>query len=494
MDTKALRQKILDLAIHGHLLPQDPNDEPAIELLKRIRKEKEYLIKEGTIKKTKQSPTSDTPQYPYTLPKGWEWTTLGEICSKIVDGDHNPPKGEILKTQYLMLSAQNIANNSLCNLDTVRYLSKNTFDICNKRTQVTNGDLLITIVGTLGRTCIYDNSINITLQRSVACVSTYIYNYYLKYCIDSPYIQIYMERHAKGTAQRGFYLNQLEELLLPLPPLAEQERIVGEIERWFDLIDIIEKNKTNLKQTIKQTKNKILDLAIHGHLLPQDPNDEPAIELLKRIRKEKEHLIKEGIIKKTKQSPTSDTPQYPYTLPKGWEWCKLDDCCHIAGRIGFRGYTKDDLVDKQKGAITLSPSNIVNGVMDLSKCAYISWDKYEESPEIKVSSGNILLVKTGSSFGKCALVEDLPWKSTINPQFVVLKYISINAHYLISVLQSSYARKNYDNFVLGSAIPTFTQVALGNMPIPLPPLAEQERIVGEIEKIFAVLDRIEREV
>ena len=244
----------------------------------------------------------------------------------------------------------------------------------------------------------------------------------------------------------------------------------------------------------KALRQKILDLAIHGHLLPQDPNDEPAIELLKRIRKEKEYLIKEGTIKKTKQSPTSDTPQYPYTLPKGWEWCKLDNCCHIAGRIGFRGYTKDDLVDKQKGAITLSPSNIVNGVMDLSKCAYISWDKYEESPEIKVSSGNILLVKTGSSFGKCALVEDLPWKSTINPQFVVLKYISINAHYLISVLQSSYARKNYDNFVLGSAIPTFTQVALGNMPIPLPPLAEQERIVEKIEKIFAVLDRIEREV
>ncbi|MGN8711270.1 restriction endonuclease subunit S [Hallella faecis] len=242
----------------------------------------------------------------------------------------------------------------------------------------------------------------------------------------------------------------------------------------------------------KALRQKILDLAIHGKLVPQDPNDEPASVLLERIRDEKERLIKEGKIKRPKKAKaTSDKPHYPYELPKGWVWCKLSDCCHIAGRIGFRGYTKDDLVEFQKGAITLSPSNIIDGEMDYNKCTYISWDKYEESPEIEVLEGDILLVKTGSSFGKCALVDKLPWKSTINPQFVILKYISINEQYLTWVLQSSYARNNYNDFVLGTAIPTFTQVVLGNMPIPLPPISEQLKIVNKLKHLFLSINSLE---
>ena len=242
----------------------------------------------------------------------------------------------------------------------------------------------------------------------------------------------------------------------------------------------------------KALRQKILDLAIHGKLVPQDPNDEPASVLLERIRDEKERLIKEGKIKRPKKTKaTSDKPHYPYELPKGWAWCKLSDCCHIAGRIGFRGYTKDDLVEFQKGAITLSPSNIIDGEMDYNKCTYISWDKYEESPEIAVLEGDILLVKTGSSFGKCALVDKLPWKSTINPQFVILKYISINEQYLTWVLQSSYARNNYNDFVLGTAIPTFTQVVLGNMPIPLPPISEQLKIVNKLKHLFLSINSLE---
>src|SRR5574344_1895269 len=157
----------------------------------------------------------------------------------------------------------------------------------------------------------------------------------------------------------------------------------------------------------KKLRQKILDLAIHGKLVPQDPNDEPASVLLERIRAEKEQLIKEGKIKKSrKTSSSSDTPHYeqvPFEVPEGWVWCKLIDVCHIFGRIGFRGYKKEDLVVND-GAITLSPSNIIDGQMNYDCCTYISWDKYEESPEIQIENGDILLVKTGSSFGKCAYV------------------------------------------------------------------------------------------
>ena len=180
----------------------------------------------------------------------------------------------------------------------------------------------------------------------------------------------------------------------------------------------------------------------------------------------------------------------PFEVPKGWCWTSLDNTCTLFGRIGFRGYTKDDLVDST-GAITLSPSNIVEGIMNYEKCTYISWEKYEESPEIQVQNEDILLVKTGSSYGKCAYVESLPKEATINPQFVVLKFIGCNPKFLTYCLQSNYARKQYDEFVLGTAIPTFTQVALGAMTIPIPPLKEQERIVAEVEKWLLVVDSLD---
>ena len=244
----------------------------------------------------------------------------------------------------------------------------------------------------------------------------------------------------------------------------------------------------------KKLRQKILDLAIHGKLVPQNPNDEPASVLLERIRAEKERLIKEGKIKKSKASKTSDKPHYenvPFEVPEGWSWTSLNSVCTIFGRIGFRGYTKDDLVDST-GAITLSPSNIVDGVMNFGKCTYISWEKYEESPEIQVQNEDVLLVKTGSSYGKCAYVESLPKEATINPQFVVLKFIGCNPRFLTFCLQSNYARKQYEEFVLGTAIPTFTQVALGAMAIPMPPIEEQERIVTEVEKLLTIVDNIEQ--
>ena len=243
----------------------------------------------------------------------------------------------------------------------------------------------------------------------------------------------------------------------------------------------------------KKLRQKILDLAIRGKLVPQDPNDEPASVLLERIRAEKEQLIKEGKIKRSKKSAATDKSHYEnvsFEIPESWAWCRLLDVCHIFGRIGFRGYTKEDLVHSG-GAITLSPSNIVNGRMSYDNCTYISWDKYEESPEIQISNNDILLVKTGSSYGKCALVTDLPQAATINPQFVVLKYISYNAALLRYVLQSNYARSNYERFVLGTAIPTFTQVVLGDMLIPLPPANEQIKIIKEIDRWFAIIDEIE---
>ena len=173
--------------------------------------------------------------------------------------------------------------------------------------------------------------------------------------------------------------------------------------------------------------------------------------------------------------------ELPFELPNGWEWVNLGTVCDVFGRIGFRGYTKGDFVSKGEGAISLSPSNIVNNSMNYDNCSYITWRKYEESPEIMIYNGDILLVKTGSSYGKSTIVQNLPEKATINPQFVVLKNSRIITSYLCYFLQSSYCISMYEKFVGGTAIPTFSQANLKAMYVPVPPIQEQTRIVSAIK-------------
>ena len=183
--------------------------------------------------------------------------------------------------------------------------------------------------------------------------------------------------------------------------------------------------------------------------------------------------------------------EIPFELPERWEWCRLGVITEIYGRIGFRGYTKDDLVEIGEGAITLSPSNIINSKLDFSSCTYISWVKYDESPEIQLAKNDIVLVKTGSSYGKSAIVDKLPEKTTLNPQFVVLKNTKINSSYACMYLQSTHSQNLFREFVVGTAIPTFSQKALSTLLISCPPISEQHRIVEKLNELLSFVDTIE---
>ena len=260
------KKAILQEAIQGRLVPalntsfglpgKDPSCPQAdtaktrgialqtgTELLEQIRAEKKKLIKEGKLKKEKPLPEITEDEIPFEIPKNWCWCRLGEICTKLVDGDHNPPAGLSKKTEYLMLSSRNINDNKLVDLEAVRYLSKEVFEKENERTNAEKGDIFFTSVGTIGRSCIFDGSLNISFQRSVSVLRTMIFNYYLKYCLDSSYVQNYVIANATGTAQKGFYLNQLAELLVPFPPLAEQKRIVAAIEQLLPLCEKLGENE-----------------------------------------------------------------------------------------------------------------------------------------------------------------------------------------------------------------------------------------------------------
>ncbi|WP_147614005.1 restriction endonuclease subunit S [Treponema pectinovorum] len=226
---KQAKSKILDLAIHGKLVPQDPNDEPAVELLKRIAT-------------SDNRPYEKVGEVGFEIPESWQWVKLSSICTKLVDGDHNPPKGIEEKTDYIMASSRNINFDRLDDLENVRYLTKEVFEIENTRTKAEKGDIFFTSVGTLGRSCIYFGGYNICFQRSVTILHTNINNQFLKYFFDSNFFQNYVIGHSTGTAQMGFYLQEMSNSPIAIPPLSEQKRIVSKIDELFSNLDQIQSN------------------------------------------------------------------------------------------------------------------------------------------------------------------------------------------------------------------------------------------------------------
>ncbi|MDC7141631.1 restriction endonuclease subunit S [Bacteroides finegoldii] len=460
MDTKKLRQKILDLAIRGKLVPQDPNDEPASVLLERIKEEKERLIKEGKIKRSKKTVSSDTPHYenvPFEVPKGWVWTTFGNVCKKLTDGSHNPPPK--CSNGYTVISAQNIKNGKIVFTDKDRYTDELGFQKENPRTQITNGDIILGIIGgSIGNVAIYDLSVPVIAQRSISIIDTYVSNIYCFYLLQSTIFQSLFLEKSIGNAQAGVYLGELDKLYIPLPPLSEQQRIVTEIKRWFALIEQIEFNKADLQTTIKQTKSKILDLAIHGKLVPQDPNDEPAIELLKRINPD---------------FTPCDNGHYTQ-LPKGWTTIKVGD---VAIYTNGRAFKPEDWIHEGLPIIRIQNLND-------NSASYNRTPKTYESKYL-IHNGDLL-------FAWAASLGTYIWnggKAWLNQHiFKVDPYPFIEKQYLYHVFKAMITEFYTQSH--GSGMVHITKKQFENIKLLLPPLEEQKRIVQTLEQISTKLDVI----
>ena len=383
MDTKALRQKILDLAIHGKLVSQDPNDEPASVLLERIRAEKERLIKEGKIKKGKKSAkTSDKPHYPFELPKGWKWTTLGEI-GEITTGN-TPSKdnkeyygGNIpffKPTDLEQGIDTKFSNDKLSQLgfESSRKLPANT--------------VLVTCIGaTIGKTGLISVEGSCNQQINAIVPTKSIIPYFLYYACVSEYMQNEIKSNASATTLPILNKGNFSKIAFPLPPLEEQKRIVSEIERWMLFVNVVESGKSDLQKIIIQAKSKILDLAIHGKLVPQDPNDEPASELLKRSN--------------PKAEITCDNPQYG-KLPKGW-------CETLLGNIGNwqSGATPSRLrKDYYNGDIPWLKTGDLNDSVIKSIPETITRKALEETSVKLNPTGSVLIAMYGATIGKIGIL------------------------------------------------------------------------------------------
>ena len=469
MDTKALRQKILDLAIHGKLVPQDPNDEPASVLLERIRAEKERLIKEGKIKKGKKSAkTSDKPHYPFELPKGWVWCKLDDIA--YVGTGATP----LTACKYYYENG-NIAwiNSSSTK---VPFIAKASNFITQKAIEETNclvypkGTLVIAMYGE-GKTRGQISELLIDAATNQACAAVRPYSEatkkYLKLFFEGNYLHI--RALAEGGNQQNLSVGKIQNYEIPLPPLDEQKRILDKAKELLLQIDNIEVGKSVCQKYINQAKSKVLDLAIHGKLVSQDPNDEPAIELLKRINPKAEIITDNGHYQK---------------LPVGWCVCHINEISE-----SLLGKTLDRTKDNGEFKRYVCAVNVQWGYFDFTtqKKFRIEAKDFER---YAVKKGD-LLVCEGGDVGRCAIWDTNTEMYYQNALHRVRCKFGISEKYLQYSLWHFKLNGVIDSLCKGVTIKHFTQSTMNKLEIPLPPFAEQQRIVAKIEELFHQLDIIE---
>ena len=459
MTGKQLKNTILQEAIEGRLVPQDPNDEPASILLERIREEKRRLVKEGKLKKKdlEENPISEDEK-PFEIPESWEWVRLGSVISLLSGRDLAP--GDYNDTEIgipYITGASNFDDGALI---INRWTPKPV--VISKC-----GDLLITCKGTIG-TMAFNEIGEIHIARQVMALSSYL--------IDIRYIQFFLTRIVYELDKKaksiipGISREDILTALFPLPPLAEQKRIVAKIEELLPKVeeygkaqDALDKLNAELPERLKKS---ILQEAIEGRLVPHDPNDEPASVLLDKIRAEKAKLVKEGKLKKKDliETPIQED-EIPFNIPESWEWVRLGVLFQI-----FTGKKDANFGDE-------------NGKYDFFTCSNtpLKSNSYSYDGEFLIMPGN------GANIGQ--VIHYNGKFEAYQRTYLLQAYSTINLDYLKYHLFCNWKEYNQDK-LYGSAIP---YIKLGNLTsymVAFPPLAEQHRIVAKIEQLLAEIDKL----
>ena len=523
MDTKALRQKILDLAIRGKLVPQDPNDEPASVLLERIREQKKQMVKEGKLKAKDIKNDSiifvgeDSLHYekfadgsvkcvddeiPFELPEGWAWARLNQIYNFIDYRGATPNK---ISSGVPLITAKNVKSGYI-DYTVDEYISEEEYWKRQQRGTSRLGDILFTTEAPLGNAAIANidkfsaGQRLITFQHYGNCT---LNNTTFLYFILSDIFQNQLHTRKTGSTVAGIKASILKTLVLPVPPLKEQEKIYNACGNLLTLTERIESDKQDVLSIISKTKSKILDLAIRGQLVPQNPDDEPASALLERICAEKEELIKQGKIKRDRKESVifkgEDNSYYekfsdgkcrsiedelPFELPDGWEWCNLS----MIGTTNIGLTYKPTDIDPT-GTMVLRSSNIVDDAIDLNDLVRVK-TKIRENQYVQLND-ILICARNGSKalVGKCALIDELKEPASFGAFMAVYKtdYYKYVLHYL----RSSQFRNVFDDGN-STAINQLTQDMLKRALIPFPPISEQERIVNRISELLSRLRDIEK--
>ncbi|MBY0473548.1 MAG: restriction endonuclease subunit S [Nitrosomonas sp.] len=525
-----LRALILELAVRGQLVPQDPNDEPASELFKRIQAEKARLISEGKIKKDKPLPPISDEEKPFELPQGWVWGKLGDLC-RLENGDRSknyPNKSVLVEKGIPFVNAGHLEDGRI-NRYEMTYITQERYDLLRSG-KFFNGDILYCLRGSLGKSAIVEGFDTGAIASSLVIIRIYPYlshHYFVDY-FDSPLSYQMIKKYDNGTAQPNLSATDLEKFLIPLPSLSEQHRIVAKVDELMALCDQLESQHNNAAEaheklvnhllgtltqshsaddfsvnwqriathfeslftteaSIDALKQTLLQLAVMGKLVPQDPNDEPASELLKRIQAEKTRLVAEGEIKKNKPLPPITDEEKPFELPQGWRWVRLGNVL-----IKITDGTHHSPPNIQKEAFKyISAKNIKSSGIDLSEITYVTKTVHNEiygrcDPVL----GDILYIKDGATTG-IATINTLDEPFSMLSSVALLKpSVGTNNQFLLKTITSPLFYAEMRAEMTGVAITRVTLAKLNNALIPLPPLAEQYRIVTKVDELMALCDQL----
>ena len=511
MDTKALRQKILDLAIRGKLVPQDPSDEPASVLLERIREQKKQMVKEGKLKaKDIKNDTiifvgEDNLHYekfqdgsvkciedeiPFELPEGWAWCRLNSIVD-VRDGTHDTPT--YVDKGIPLITSKNLVEGGI-DYSNVKYISEKDAISINDRSGVNIGDILFAMIGTIGNPSMVTEDILISIKNVALFKFTFsknLSNHFVMYFLD--YAQEDMKNKPSGGLQPFVSLNFLRTYLVPVPPVEEQQRIVSILADSINKIRNIDVLKNELTASVKKAKSKILDLAIRGKLVPQDPNDEPASVLLERIRVEKEELIKQGKIKRDKKESIifrgDDNSYYekigddienidteiPFNLPDNWIWCRGCSC--------FSGME----TTKPQGEFSID-----NRLHCIKKTKRIPVIEAPSRASRAINSGSVLFSLVRPYLENIALIEEIHSHSIASTGFYVCNSNGLLLpDYMFYLMISKYVVDGLNQYMKGDNSPSISRNDIENWLYPIPPIDEQRRICYILKTTFATIEKLE---
>jgi len=527
---KKLRELILDLAVRGLLVPQDPNDEPASALLEKITAEKEKLIIEGKIKNKKSIPTAANAEKLFILPKSWSWVNLGSICS--ANTGFAFKSSQYLENGTFVLRVTNINPEGTINLLDNKYIDPNSIIPTYEKYILKENDVLLVMVGgSLGKIGIVSkHCLPAVLNQNMWRLdkSSFIELKYFVFglkLINRSQIEITKSTH--GHLSQGDYLNKF----FPLPPLAEQHRIVAKVDELMALCDTLEQKQENsieahetlvetllsaltnaldaaafqsawervskhfdtlltTEHSVDKLKETILQLAVMGKLVPQDPNDEPASVLLKDIAAKKEQMIKNGDINKQKTS-TIGAKDIPFTEPAGWQFSRLINLTKKLGsgstpRGGKSVYTN-------QGIPFLRSQNIWNDGLHLDDIAFIPPEIHESMSNTHVYTDDILLNITGASLGRSVIFKSKYKSANVSQHVTIIRLIDLKmSPFIHLVIRSPYVQSLVWKRQVGMAIEGLSKKVLEQFEFPIPPLAEQHRIVAKVDELMALCDDLKQ--
>ena len=457
-------------------------------------------------------------EIPFKIPDSWEWVRLGVISSLVTKGT-TPRGGNVsyLDSGIGFLKAENVAGMDVLDTSKMNYIDEETHNGFLKRSILYENDLLITIAGTLGRTAIVrKHNLPLNANQAVSIIRLVDSNefdlMYLICALNSPLIQKMLTKQKKITAIPNLTLEIISDCFIPIPPLSEQKRIVAKIEGLLPFIEKYEQAETKLtalnKSFPEMLKKSILQEAVQGKLVPQNPDDEPASVLLERIRTEKQELIKQGKIKKSKHESiivTRDKIPYeiingkerciadevPFEIPESWEWCRLTELSSVITKGSSPKWQGITYVDEKNGILFITSENIGKEKLLMNKAKYVE-KKFNDMHSTSILKfGDILTNIVGASIGRTAIYNLNSENSNINQAVCIIRLINLDFRmYIIKFLNSPIAFQMMTNNSVDSARANLSLSSVSNFLIPLPPLAEQKRIVEKIEELMTFCEKL----